>query len=241
MNNEFSKDEILIMGILKEVGLAGSTTIALVLQSKGIHVSESKIGRLLLSLDKRNITKKYTNKGRILTNEGKKILRKNLAFKILNSSMSKIVKSFTENCKSDIIKVLEARRAIEKEAVRLATIRATPKDIKRIEKYLDKFTAAIEKGGSAFKENQEFHFAIATACKNNILKSCLELTQEDKRIAELITFIRRQKINYYSGEHLDIFNAIKSKNVDAAEKALVNHINKLIKDVEIYWSDCYKK
>ena len=122
---------------------------------------------------------------------------------------------------SKISEVHEIRISLEKEIVKLATLRRTNDDLKNIKRALDKNTLINESFEERSKADLEFHIAIAKASHNSIfydlyksiskyifssIELRLELTQmEEELILQL---------------HTNLYEAILEKNKEKAEEII---------------------
>jgi DNA-binding FadR family transcriptional regulator len=125
-----SEEIILLQAIGGSSTPVGSRRAADALRGAGITVSESTVSRLLRRLDGEKLTEAQETKGRILTEEGRRLLltlnERDRREQILRdaSGVSDI---------SDLLDLLYARRGVEREAVCAAARRATDADIARLQ------------------------------------------------------------------------------------------------------------
>lgn len=118
----------------------------------------------------------------------------------------------------------EVRRALETDIARLAAQRATDIDFANMRKTLDEGAATVDDRARYLKADRDFHVAVATASHNPIF-------------AALQGAVRRWIESYPSTrvhvpgsdrkshtDHLRIFEAIKARDVAAAEAAMADHL-----------------
>ncbi len=118
----------------------------------------------------------------------------------------------------------EVRRALEVDIVRLATERATPDDIKRIERALQAETTAIDDRPQYLKADREFHHAIAAASHNPLFAA---LQSAIRRWIEAYPSTKVHVPGSDERSHADhqrVFKALKSKDADAAARAMGEHL-----------------
>ena len=133
--------------------------------------------------------------------------------------------------KGDPIEALEARIPIEEGLVRLAAIRATPEDLKKIEDALERgrYAGESQDHNSFEKADEDFHLAIAKASRNilletavrpiiNIMKS--ELWGKMKNL-----YFNKEDFDKTIGEHMQIFIAIKRGSAYHASKMMRKHLS----------------
>ena len=214
----------------------GSGTACLALCNANHQVSEATAGRLLRELDERGFTERLGFKGRVLTNEGKDYLHKLTNENnrmVFSQQLARIVKSRN---KDELLDILVARKAIEREIARLAAIKITGEQLYRMEKIVANQLNAennVEVGDVAF------HNALAEAAGNRVLKAALELIRQDAQLSPVLGFIRKQVHSKIFADHFKIFQAVASRDPEAAEQVMVEHIENIMADVHKYWSHAY--
>lgn len=138
--------------------------------------------------------------------------------------------SFSKNTalimkKEDIKELLEVRKILEVGAVRLAALNHTKEDLIALENIVQKMTNMNKINE---KVDYEFHYQIVQASKNNILihllQSISELMIETIRDTIYISS-NKQNSNQFLNDHHRIFNAIRKKDPQLAEKYMLEHLN----------------
>lgn len=139
--------------------------------------------------------------------------------------------------KEDIENIYECRQALESQAAKLTTLKASNKELDKIEKILleikkniDKFDDTLTK--NIIELNTKFHDLILDFSQNNHLKKL------SKDLSSLTYFYR--SIDVYEPErnidifnhHLEIFNYIKQRDEEKAYKAMYNHIDNDLKHLK---------
>lgn len=130
--------------------------------------------------------------------------------------------------KSDVIDdVMEARIAIECQAIRLACQRATPSDLERIREGLDRIVATIGDPVEGAKADYEFHASLVRASKSETLLSMYQA------ISDLLVrshLCRREVVRSANGmrdhlidDHRRIFNAVVERDQQKADEVLRKH------------------
>lgn len=132
---------------------------------------------------------------------------------------------------ADVISVLELRISLETEAAGLAAQRRTDANLATLEAALTAFSDSIQQDSDAVPSDFEFHMEVARATGN-------------RHFADLMTYlgtmiIPRARVNTPNsapegrlsylqkvhGEHESIFNAIRSRDSDAARAAMRTHLS----------------
>lgn len=138
--------------------------------------------------------------------------------------------SFSKNTalimkKEDIKELLEVRKILEVGAVRLAALNHTKEDLIALENIVQKMTNMNKINE---KVDYEFHYQIVQASKNNILihllQSISELMIETIRDTIYISSNKKNS-NQFLNDHHRIFNAIRKKDSQLAEKYMLEHLN----------------
>ena len=123
--------------------------------------------------------------------------------------------------------VMEARIAIECQAIRLACARATVADLERLRAALDRIDATIEDADSGAAADHEFHAALVRAghsetllCLYQAMADLLRRSHRDRR--ELVR--RHPDIRAdVARDHAGIFAAVMARDPAAADRALRRH------------------
>jgi GntR family transcriptional regulator, rspAB operon transcriptional repressor len=140
-----------------------------------------------------------------------------------------------------LIKILDARenmflrRAIEVEAVRAVTATINNDDIENLRQSLRYQTAAAENGDAAgfHRFDVEFHAVLLDALGFERVKTVTEAARLGlDRVRRLLNSRRRQEITLQ--EHQTIIDAIALRNATAAAKAMGNHLDAVMRELELF-------
>ncbi|MFZ7103983.1 MAG: FCD domain-containing protein [Peptococcaceae bacterium] len=201
----------------------------------GIIISEATAGRVLMELDKDGLTGKDGYKGRVLTPAGKAKLKQ---LQMQHDRMEygeeffKILDGKTEK---ELVDVLLARRAIEREIARLAAENVTEDIAAEIKTAIKK----QEQHAELFNTSQYdalFHELIAKAAGNKVLATMLYMIRQDIQLAPALEYIRKQVNSSIVVDHIKIMEAIVNRDPVRAEQAMIEHIENLIRDVNEFWT-----
>lgn len=137
--------------------------------------------------------------------------------------------------KKDIISLLEVRKIIETGIVRLAAERAEPEDLANIKKALDEMEQALINNELGDEADWKFHYSLAAASHNSILKSLMQSLSET--MGKVLKACR-QKLYETEGtperllaEHQNIYEAIANKDPKRAEEAMLYHLIGVERDI----------
>jgi GntR family transcriptional repressor for pyruvate dehydrogenase complex len=124
--------------------------------------------------------------------------------------------------------LVETRIMLELKAVRLAALRRTDEELKKIKEALDAHKTKLLSGKDAVQEDLLFHLAIAKASGN--------VTMNQIMIAitpQIIVDFEKYHVDYNNldelriKEHAEIYEAIKDQNPKLAKKRIKNHFKLL--------------
>jgi GntR family transcriptional repressor for pyruvate dehydrogenase complex len=133
--------------------------------------------------------------------------------------------------KNALADVFELRKLIEPQIASLAAVRATPRDIERMKRLLDKQKEQVEQGATGVDADTEFHFAIGQATQNHAIEklvSGLLDVLSHSREESLQTSGRRQAS---IDSHLAIVAAIEKHDEAKAREAMRYHIEQVEQNV----------
>ena len=236
---EKDKQEYLILLIINQSEMpVGSGHLSRELKNYGWDVSEATTGRILAQYDSTGYTSKLGYQGRRLTAAGIERLRELEEKKVRAEQGQEFFKVLETRTSEELIDILVARRAIERELARLAAVHATGDEIKELWhiQRLQQQRVAHARGGAA-EQDVAFHRIMAKASRNKVLERAMDLIRKDGQLAPVLEYIRKEVHSAVSIDHANILKAIEQHDPDKAEKALVDHIDNLIKDVKKYWSE----
>ncbi|NPV70932.1 MAG: FCD domain-containing protein [Firmicutes bacterium] len=216
--------------------LIGSGTLCHGLDQYGMRISEATAGRLLRNLDKKGYTERVSFKGRRLTDLGRNRLQELAGERERASFGSELLKVLKARGKQELIDILIARRAIERETARLAAQNANAAEVAELGDIIRRHREVVKSGGSGSDEDVRFHQLISSASRNKVLMAAADLIRQDGQLAPMLTVIRKSVHSTVVDDHIRIYEAIRAGDPAAAESAMVTHIENLIRDVRKYWS-----
>lgn len=123
-----------------------------------------------------------------------------------------------------IAELFETRRILEPAIAALAAERATPDDVRDMDRILAAQAGEVAAGGTGVEQDARFHAAIATAAHNRTI------TLVVNRIMDVLTQSREDSLSI-SGrpershhDHRRILAAITSRDPEAARSAMLDHL-----------------
>jgi len=123
---------------------------------------------------------------------------------------------------------LDFRIAVEGAAARLAAHRRTNEDLRVLRKAYDLMDADRETHRFRAADNA-FHLAIADAARNRLMRQAIE----DARVAMWVPIDRLISQVFYTANrhHVQILDAITARDPDAAQAAVVDHLETARRDL----------
>lgn len=133
----------------------------------------------------------------------------------------------------DVRQVFEAREALEGMAARLAAARVTEADVRAIRAALDGVQPHLgsETAVPYMREaNSVLHGTILRLARNTRIAESVRLFSAQLEHI-ILTLTGRERYETSYGEHLEIVDALSSRDPDAAERAMRAHISSVRHDV----------
>lgn len=223
-----------VLHLLASRGAVGSGTLTERLQALGYTGSEPTVGRFLRALDRRGLTTRVSNRGRDLTEAGRQQLQQLCELASRQHYERELIETIRIGSIDDIIEVLVARRALERETARLAAEHATAEEILALEEAIRSQREALATTGVAVGADELFHRLVAQAGRNRILVAAIDLIRRDKQMMMWIDTILRRTAHPWVIGHDQILDAIRRHDADAAERAMLAHLNLLTDEVRQY-------
>ena len=128
----------------------------------------------------------------------------------------------------EIEEIFDYRTAVEGAAARLAASRRTDEDLAILQRAYDVMAADRETRRFRAADNA-FHLAIADAARNRLMRQAIEDARAemwvpiDRLISKVFLTANRH--------HVQILDAIRARNPDAAQKAVVDHLETARRDL----------
>ncbi|GII64882.1 hypothetical protein Skr01_49670 [Sphaerisporangium krabiense] len=208
-------------------GPVGARAATRHLREHGFDISESTVSRLLTDLDERALTRSLGKKGRVLTEEGRRVAANQ---RLDSHRASSFADALSLRDVHDLVDHLACRRGIEREAARAAALRARPEEVAHLR-------AMVEASGSArLQERVAFHKTIGQASHNKQVQA-ISTTLFDERLDPLerlliMIGIRQDALVRWDQEHRDIVASISDRDADGAERFMVVHLDGMIRETE---------
>ncbi len=135
------------------------------------------------------------------------------------------------------LEVIEVRLAVEPVIARLAALRASQADIRRLQGLVGETREATDPGVYE-KADERFHRAVAEAARNALFLSLfdtLSASRRDatwRRLSENAHCFKRQSV--HSASHQEIYEAIAARNSERAFECMYKHLSDVQRHVYTY-------
>ena len=128
-----------------------------------------------------------------------------------------------EESKRDL---LETRRLIELDAIRIAALRINTEQIQKLEEIIEQSEEKLKLGVIPIEEDYLFHQIIAKSTNNSLLYKIWRPIVDFGRTVLAESLERSGRPEVSIEEHKMILQALKEKNVEEAEKRMKKHLEK---------------
>lgn len=191
-------------------------------------VSQANIGRSLQKMEHEGYLEKVGNKGRVITEDGKKYLSVLKCQFASDEHIQDLYKVFSLQDKKTYIDILNARIVLEDYMVRLAVEKSTQKDINEMREILERQKRVISQGGLGEDENLAFHYKISSIADNSITEQLLKIIIQQKYAYKNFSFIQYKVSKKSNYGHFKILEAIEKRNANLASEYMYEHLHDLI-------------
>jgi len=149
----------------------------------------------------------------------------------LNKSISKLLinpmKFMTLLHNVSIIELFATRKVIEVALAKLAAENASEEDLEKMRIALQESKKNINNTKNYLINEMDFHDAIFKASNNRILTAFMASINNLMIEVREITVVAYVDLEDSLAQHIEIFNAIKSRNPEKAGKAMLEHLSKI--------------
>jgi GntR family transcriptional repressor for pyruvate dehydrogenase complex len=167
----------------------------------------------------------------VLNASGVLNIRPGIGVFIVDDEESTLIQRMDRALKKDSVnlqELIEVRQGLESQAVYLAALRATPKDLERIEAAYISLSEAVKQERVGAQEDFVFHEAIIKASKNETLMEMLRILSDRLLIGLQESRSKSMKQPHRSEdvlfEHRRIIDAITNKDAILAKKLMFKHL-----------------
>ncbi len=214
----------------------GSGWLSEQLRQEGRPVSEATAGRLLRDLDHKGYTEKTGYRGRTLTGTGLRHLEELRVERSRLFRGHELLKALRVGDMQQLVQVLVARRAIEREISRLAAIKVSDGELAGIREIVT-FYAQAQTASETAEWDFRFHRMLSRIAGNKVLDATTELIHQEAQQVPIPAYIAKKIKAAVVEDHWQIVTALETRDPNLAEEAMVHHINAIIEGVTTYWDE----
>ncbi len=138
---------------------------------------------------------------------------------------------------AEVHEVVELRRIMELQAIRLAAARRTEDDLRRIGAALEEGARCIAAGVNLADADAAFHLALVEATGNRVFLRVVNAFYLMSRTRRRAYFADGTRAPSSHAQHLAMRDAVAARDADAAEAAMGGHL----RGVEGYWLELLQK
>lgn len=233
--------EYLILKILSVAAHPlGAGILCDALSRQGINISEAGIGRALRNFRNRGFLERIGFRGHQITTDGMDRLRELEEARHKADALKQLLDQTGSLRDYSVLDVLIARKAIEVEAAAQAAMRATPKDVSRLEEIVKAQYEGMDKDEDYTALSSGFHSEILRIAAAPLLQTLYEFIGLSIQWHGFFigTFkIYNQPLNK---SHEKIVDAIRAKDPEKASLAMNRHLEDVIKNAKKLFLDTAK-
>ncbi len=219
--------ERLILRMLQDTAEAiGAGNICAELRNQSHDISEATVGRLLRDLDRRGLTRRNSNRGRVLSPEGAAQLEALDVWHARSLSGLRVEQALDPQTLREVIDFLYVRRGLEREAVRLAAVRATDEDLAMLKRLV---VEQEQQDHDDWEHGWAFHAAVGAASHNEVIGSLFQLFSDTHQaVGRLSHDADPAHEEHRCHHHEEIVAALEAHDPDAAEERMMEHLTEVI-------------
>lgn len=208
----------------------GACTLLEYLKSQDIKISEAGIGRAMRSYRLKGLLERKGFQGHVITNEGRSRLQELRETLKMGEMLNTLIPS--SSGESNVINILIARRALEREAAYQAALKATPEEINRLENIVKAQYAGMEKDESYSDLSTGFHREIISIARVPLLKSLYEFIGLSVQWQDFFIGTFKLYNHPLNTSHEMIVHAIKARDPEKAAQLMGMHLSDVINYAE---------
>lgn len=213
----------------------GARLLRQYLASLGFEMSEATVSRVMLELDSAGLAWRAGTKGRVITDEGRHLVRSIRQSRCRDDEISR---ALDINTLEQVLDLLHARRAVEGEAARATAKRITDLQLSELQGLLGQQREHVRRGTVGRDCAITFHRSVMLYSGNALLISLGNIVLSDQldylegSLDVVAATLGRTAESPH--EHEAILKALSSRDAEGAERAMRSHLNRLIQDLEAF-------
>jgi DNA-binding GntR family transcriptional regulator len=127
----------------------------------------------------------------------------------------------------EVVELTIVRLHLEKLAVKLFIERCTSVDIAALEVVIAECHQYLDNGdvGGFYEKDSQFHIEIARRTRNHFLVITMQSLDAKIQLSRLVKPLNEKEIRSALTEHDNLFDLLKNKDIEAAQRYIEQHIN----------------
>jgi GntR family L-lactate dehydrogenase operon transcriptional regulator len=212
----------------------GSGSLQLHLRELGFSMSQPTVGRVLWELDHDGLTRRVSNRGRVLTEAGMRHLELMRKEQQRRAQLDQLLEATRLSGMGESLELLAAIRFIEGQLAGLAAKCATDDQIDEMRRLLTEQHEQLKHPLRGAQQGTDFHSLVFKAARNRFLEATVIALWNSSQEAILKAWYEANLVIGKSSypDHMRILRAIEKHRPAAAQQAMHAHFDSFIHAVE---------
>jgi len=203
--------------------------------SEQLGIPSASAGRMLAALEEKGYLEKVSNKGRVVTDKGKRFLELENEKTEKMGIAEKLISSASYYNKDELLQILQTRYLLEAYTAGRCAVLADEQDIENLKIIQLEYYYAILHGESGSEQDLKFHLKIAQIAGNKFIYDMLKLILTSNNAYSSFSKVTLAIRKCYQNDHDALLDAIINKDRELAETTARRHLERVIQNVtEIY-------
>lgn len=204
----------------------GACRLVELLDAEGVKISEAGIGRALRDFRQKNLLLRKGFQGHVMTEHGRERLARLRKTRKMGEALQELIPASIEE--RNVLDILIARRALEREAAYQAALKASSADIENLEGIVTAQYAGMEKNESYTDLSTGFHREIMRIARAPLLRSLYEFIGLSVQWQDFFIGTFKLYNHPLNASHEKIMLAIKDRDPEKAATLMGMHLSDVI-------------
>lgn len=198
---------------------------------KELNYSQATIGRILLECEQQGVLEKVSNKGRIITEKGKEMLKSYYEKEKMLTTANNLIQHVGNATKEDLLEILAVRKLLEVKACKDACQYATDAEINELKGLLFDYIRERYNNNLGNEQDLKLHLKIAEMSKNKTILHIMTLILTSDNSYTTFALVSSSMDVDSSQWHKDIVEAIEKRDSEEAGNSMYKHLDLLEKGI----------
>jgi GntR family transcriptional regulator, transcriptional repressor for pyruvate dehydrogenase complex len=126
-----------------------------------------------------------------------------------------------------VAELLDVRKMLEPALAARAAVHASDEEIAHLEEILRRQREKTARGESTVEEDSEFHYSIALAAGNSVVRKLLDVLMDLLRETRARSLQVEGRLERSLAGHLRVLDAIRRRDAEGAERAVLEHLDEI--------------